>query len=158
MVGADAFVRDGSYANQSFGKNSFLVVKKDGTGYNRKVVLSFELSGQTLTATTKAVLRLHVKNVNTAVQRQVQFSRLAQANWTESNISWNSLPVVQTVGSQLTITPQDKGSWIEVDVTDLVTEGVNSFLIENPGVADGKGDVSFSSRESGLAPELVITP
>ncbi len=158
MVGADAFVRDGSYANQSFGQNSFLVVKKDGAGYNRKVVLSFDLSGQALTATTKAVLKLHVKNVNTSAQRQVQFSRLASANWTESNISWNSLPAVQMVGSKMTITPQDKGSWIEVDVTDLVTEGVNSFLIENPGVADGKGDVSFSSRESGLAPELVITP
>ncbi|HAS6053324.1 TPA: DNRLRE domain-containing protein [Vibrio vulnificus] len=157
MVSQDAFVRDGQYASQSFGSNSYLVVKKDGTGYNRKTVLQFDLSGQGIDSTTNATLRLHVRNVNSDVERTVTVSRLASSDWLESNISWASLPANVATGPSVGITPSDIDRWVELDVSALVQSGVVSLVLENLGSASGKSDVSFSSRESAQAPQLVLS-
>ncbi|MGD8171360.1 polysaccharide lyase family 8 super-sandwich domain-containing protein [Vibrio sp. TRT 21S02] len=154
----DAFVRDGKYAGQSYGNNSYLVVKKDGVGYSRKTVLQFDLAGLDVTSTSKATLRLHVRNVNTDPSRDITVSRLSNTDWQESNISWNTLPAVNKTGAIVAVTPNQIGSWLEVDVSDLITTGSLGLVLENKGSASSKSDVSFSSRESGNGPQLIITP
>ncbi|GHX10206.1 polysaccharide lyase family 8 super-sandwich domain-containing protein [Vibrio cholerae] len=154
----DAFVRDGQYANQSFGTNSYLVVKSDITGYNRKTVLKFDLSQQALSSHSQAVLRLHVKNVNTAASRAITVSRLKSSAWQENSLTWSTLPPIEQQGTTVTISPSQVNEWIEIDVSNLIVQGELSLLLENKGAAHQKSDVNFSSKESGLAPQLVIQP
>lgn len=157
-VSADAFVRDGMYAGNSYGANSYLTVKKDGVSYSRKAVFKFDLSAQDISPSSKATLRLHVKNVNTDANRILTVSRLANSHWQESNVTWSNLPSEAKIGSQIQLQPTDKNSWIEVDVSDLLQGTSLSLSVENKGNASGKSDVAFSSRESGLGAQLVITP
>ncbi len=155
---SDAFVRDGQYASQSYGSNSYLVVKSDGSGYSRKTALKFDLTGLDLSSSSNALLRLHIRNVNADASRDITVSRLSGSNWQESNLTWNTLPAVDQVGASVAITPSQIGTWLEVDVSDLIQAGTVSLLLENNGPASGKSDVSFSSRESGSGPELIVTP
>jgi len=155
---ADAFVRDGQYANQSFGTNSYLVVKSDITSYNRKTVIKFDLSQQALSSHSQAVLRLHVKNVNTAASRAITVSRLKSSAWQENSLTWSTLPPIEQQGTTVTISPSQVNEWIEIDVSNLIVQGELSLLLENKGAAHQKSDVNFSSKESGLAPQLVIQP
>lgn len=168
-VAADGFVRDGSYQNSAFGANSYLMVKKDGVGYSRKVALTFDFSQQlpSLTNTpnsSKAVLKLHVENVGTDATRTITIAPLARSDWQESSLTWASFPALASVTSVASvITPSDKGTWLEVDVSALLTPEVRqagclSVVVENRGAASAQSDVSFSSRESGLGAQLVITP
>ncbi|NVJ56300.1 MAG: polysaccharide lyase 8 family protein [Vibrionaceae bacterium] len=155
---SDVFVRDGQYASQSFGSNSYLVVKSDGVGYSRKTALQFDLTGLDIGSASTAILRLHIRNVNADPSRDITISRLSSSNWQESNLTWNTMPVVDQVGATVAITPSQIGSWLEVDVSELIQAGTVSLLLENNGPASGKSDVSFSSRESGNGPELIVTP
>nr|WP_241545675.1 DNRLRE domain-containing protein [Vibrio vulnificus] len=84
-------------------------------------------------------------------------SRLASSDWLESNISWASLPANVTAGASVIISPADIDRWVELDVSTLVQSGVVSLVLENLGSASGKSDVSFSSRESAQAPQLVLS-
>ncbi|HEX2996667.1 MAG TPA: DNRLRE domain-containing protein, partial [Anaerolineales bacterium] len=81
---------------------------------------------------------------------------LADNNWTESGtgrITWNNQPALLSG-------PFDNkgaiaaGTWVEYDVTNLVTgDGTYTFAL----VADGTDGVTFSSREGVSDPELVVT-
>ncbi|CCN45591.1 putative Chondroitin AC eliminase [Vibrio nigripulchritudo MADA3029] len=155
---ADAFVRDGMYQDKSYGNNSYLVVKKDGLNYSRKTALKFDLTAQDVTASTRAVLRLNIKSVNTDSSRTITVSKLNNGNWQENGVTWATLPAVSTFGAGITIQPSDAGKWVEVDVSDLIHKGVVSLVLENRGTASGKSDVGFSSKESGQGAQLVLTP
>ena len=83
-------------------------------------------------------------------------SYLADSNWVESGaggVSWDTQPAL------LSAATDNKGaiavsSWVEYDVTALVTaDGTYTFAL----VADSNDGVTFSSREGGTAPQLVVT-
>ncbi len=83
-------------------------------------------------------------------------SYLADSNWIESGtggVTWDTQP------SLLSGASDNKGSiaissWVEYDVTALVTgNGTYTFAL----VADGNDGVTFSSREGGTPPQLVVT-
>jgi hypothetical protein len=80
---------------------------------------------------------------------------LVDSNWIESGaggVTWNTPPAV------LSGAFDNKGaiataSWVEFDVTALVTgNGTYTFAL----IADGTDGVTFSSREGGTPPQLVI--
>ncbi|KGY09449.1 polysaccharide lyase family 8 super-sandwich domain-containing protein [Vibrio sinaloensis] len=158
LTQSDAFVRDGMYASRSFGSNGYLVVKNDGVGYARKSIVKFDLTGLNINESSTALLRLHVRGVNTDKTRTVSVSRLVSSSWQESNLTWNTLPTVDLSGPSFSVEPNQVNSWVEVDVSSLIKTGPISLLLENNGPLSGKSDVSFSSRESGNGPELIITP
>jgi acid phosphatase type 7 len=73
--------------------------------------------------------------------------------WKEPEITWENRPARagSEVGNQDLVR---KYSWMEYDVTDLVTgDGTYSFVL----VGDSEEELRFSSRESSNGPELVIT-
>jgi hypothetical protein len=75
----------------------------------------------------------------------------ASASWTETGVTWNTRPAR---GAQLAgTTAAPKGTWVEFDVTSIVTgPGQYSFTL-----VDGVKDlVAFASRESVSPPQLVI--
>ncbi len=83
-------------------------------------------------------------------------SYLADSNWIESGtggVTWNTQPPLLSSASDNKATIATD-SWVEYDVTALVTaDGTYTFAL----VADGNDGVTFSSREGGMAPQLVAT-
>ena len=81
---------------------------------------------------------------------------LADNNWIESGtgrITWNNRPALLS-GAFDNKGAIATGTWVEYDVTDLVTgDGTYTFAL----VADGTDGVTFSSREGTSDPELVVT-
>ena len=135
------------------------MVKNDAVGYNRKAVLQFNLTGQSIKPSSKARLRLHVRQVSSDTQRQLTVSRLADKPWLESNLTWSSLAEKEQIGPSITLTTAQAGQWLEWDVSDLlVSGGVLNLMIENLGPMSSKSDVSFSSQESANPPQLILYP
>lgn len=73
--------------------------------------------------------------------------------WTETGLTWNNAPAltgapVVTVG---TVTP---GQWVEIDVTAKIAgDGTYTFAATNSST----DMITYASRESAFAPQLVIT-
>ena len=98
----------------------------------------------------QAKLRLYATTNGTSVGSEVYG---VTGTWTETGITWNTRP---SRGSTPLATSGgvSAGSWVEYDVTSLVTgNGSVSFAL----VAPSDDGVSFSSREGATLPELVIT-
>jgi chitodextrinase len=76
------------------------------------------------------------------------------SSWSESTITWNTRPArTGTVVADAASIPA--ASWVEYDVTPLVTgNGTVSFTLA-PQTTDG---VDFYSREGTTKPELIVTP
>ena len=73
-------------------------------------------------------------------------------SWTESEITWNQRPerTSEELDNQGSIS---KETWVEYDVTEVVTgNGPFSFVI----AADSNDAATFSSRQGGQPPELII--
>ena len=83
--------------------------------------------------------------------------RFADSDWTESGAqgtTWESQPTLLSgpVGNPSGIA---EGKWVEYDVSAVVTrDGTYTFAL----VVEGDEQVTFSSREGSMAPELVISP
>ncbi len=83
-------------------------------------------------------------------------SYLADSNWAESGtggVTWDTQPALLS-GASDNKSAIAIDSWVEYTVTALVTaDGTYTFAL----VADGNDGVTFSSREGGMAPQLVVT-
>jgi hypothetical protein len=94
---ADAYVRAGSYASQNFGGDSLLIVKKttndSSSLYNRASYLKFDLRNVT-SAPSSATLTLTVDSGSnpTTSTETVNLYSVADTNWTETGLTWNSAP------------------------------------------------------------------
>jgi hypothetical protein len=74
-------------------------------------------------------------------------------SWNENEITWNKRPArtSEAVDNKEAI---DKNTWVEYDVTSLVTgNGTFSFVL----AGDSSNAVSFSSRQGSQPPQLVVT-
>jgi hypothetical protein len=73
-------------------------------------------------------------------------------NWGEASITWNTRPAPIT-GVLADMAAVDRHTWIEYDVTALIGgDGVYSFVL----ASDSPDDTTFSSRESGNPPQLIV--
>ncbi|MGN6643167.1 MAG: CBM96 family carbohydrate-binding protein, partial [Verrucomicrobiota bacterium] len=88
---ADAFVRDGAYAQTNFGTASILELKTGAVGTKRDVYLKFDLNG--VWKIESATLRFFAA---LAVRKPTALSTTAygvtDTNWTETGITWNNRP------------------------------------------------------------------
>src|SRR5690606_18524726 len=119
-------------------------VNPNGMGYLRFNV-------QELTGTPNSVtLRIYASN---GTSNGPQVVRVASTSWSETGITWNNRPAT---GAQITNLGRiNAGSWVEIDVTDIVTaNGSYSFALV-PESSDG---ADFVTREGPAAqrPQLVI--
>lgn len=114
--------------------------------------LRFSVAGLAQTP-TRATLRLFTTDASTG---SGTLYRTADATWSESTLSWSTAPAT-TGGPVAASAPAALGSWVELDVTSVVTgDGEYSFTLANPP-ADA---VAFSSKESSTAaqrPQLVVS-
>lgn len=153
----DAFVRSGQYADQNYGKSSYMVVDGNtGSDYKRKSFLQWDLSAIGANNVSKAEVRLHVNNV-ASVPMEVNVHKTGD-KWSESFITWNNRPE----SGWLFTTPvvNTSGEWISFDVTDFVKaelakDSVMSMVLE-PGTEGIRLGLASKERAD-LEPELVIT-
>jgi hypothetical protein len=114
----DAYVRDGDYANTSFGTETDLLVKNELAGWNRLSYLKFDLGSMTRAASS-VKLRLF-GSIEAGSQVPVQVFGATSTSWLESSLTWNNRPV--TSGSalaQLTVASATP-IWYEWDLTTYI--------------------------------------
>ena len=101
-------------------------------------------------AVQKAVLRLHAQS---DAPRGFHVYSTA-AGWTEETITYANAPQPGAlVATAAAFTERD--TWREIDVTSAVLgPGTRAFVVTAPS---GSGDIVFTSKEGGRAPELVVT-
>ncbi len=155
----DAYIRGGSFADDSYGNNANLVLKGNKREqYTRKAYLQFrikELAGVTV---QKAVVRLYANRIDESLE--VALHRMISNNASEREISWNNTPAER---NELAVTPvfrSSKNRYYEWDVTDYLREKIIysnlNILLKERNTIDKF--VRFNSSEaSSNPPQLVVT-
>ncbi len=153
---ADAFVRGGNNANDNYGQNELLTVKKDGNlTFTRRTFMKFDVS--TIPASfEKAILRLHV--IGSGVDLHDMYL-VPDNSWTENGIKWNNQPPVDSEIIATWTTP-GVGNVIDVDLTDLVKSEVTGDQLFSIRISSrGPRFINYVSKESGdiaLRPALLL--
>ncbi|MGL6259349.1 CBM96 family carbohydrate-binding protein [Vibrio sp. WXL210] len=158
VVSEDSYVRSGTHADTNFGSDARLTVKLDNGAYERETLLKFDLATASIST---AVLRLYVSYCNTAESRTVTLYRSDDISWSESTVTWNTKPAKGAAGNSFTVSPSQVGSWIDVDVTDLLagSSGTVSLILAQTSAKNSKADHSYASKEDSvdLAPHIIVT-
>lgn len=148
---ADAFVRNGTYANTNYGANSSLDLKDSGTDYYREAFLKFDLNGITGNITS-AKLKLYF----TSGVLPVGVSQVSVDSWTESGITYNNRPSVGTELASVSVT--SSATWYEWDITSYVAGQATGDKVVSLCVKAKQTEINaaFASRESSYKPVLEI--
>lgn len=154
---ADAYVRDGTYADNNYGAENALEIKEASENYTRRTYLRFDLSSVTGGDIGQAVLRLK-RQSGIGSDTHTAYV-VSDDSWAESSITWSNKPSHgPALGSA--VVPPD-GAWLELDVTSQVASdwrGDQAFSVLL--ISDGDSLVSYYSREADSSvnqPQLVIT-
>ncbi len=142
---ADSYVRS-DQANANFGTQTTLQAQLNSASYQPFV--RFDV-GSLPQQPTSATLRLFVTDsgTTTGVLRQTT------ATWGEAALTWNNKP--STTGPQIgTAAVPTAGSWVELDVSSVVTTaGAYGFVLTN----NSSDPVAYSSRQGANPPQLRLT-
>jgi hypothetical protein len=157
---ADAYVRDGTYADTNFGTTPDLGTKTGSVGYTRFTYLKFDLTNVNTINSVKLDLFGRISDTqNTNIVTNL-FS-VADTSWSETGITFNNKPVFSStpIGSA-TITDNNLRLY-EFDVTNYVKaqkaagHNVVSFALKNPNTSNSV--VLFNSRQAASnQPALLI--
>jgi hypothetical protein len=157
---ADAYGRDGSYADTNFGSATDLQVKNSDVGWNRESYLTFDAGGLQGNV-TNATLRLYGQLESPGSSYVVDAVPI-DASWSEGTLTWNNRPADASsaiASATIGTTP----GWYNWDVTDYVNSqlmlGITTITIGLEGDVYTSGQyVDFNSREAASnAPQLNVT-
>jgi uncharacterized repeat protein (TIGR03803 family) len=150
---ADAYVRDGSYANTNFGSDLSLYTKTDVTGYNRRAFLKFNVPSNT---NPYRILTLRLYGGNSGTSTPIDAARYITNNsWQESTITWNNQPALdgEFVGANIS-NIQQYYNW---DVTFAPTSFSQiSFAIFMEAQPTTPSPDIYNSREAGSNPPQLV--
>jgi len=160
---ADAFVRDGVFANANSGNSKNLDVSSDNWSFLRESYLRFDYSAFSGSAVNSAKIRVYVSRVDANPSRAISVFGLSNTNWGENTITWNNKPAESgTPLGSYTINSTAR-AWYELDITAYINsqlalgKKIVSLRLVNQG-AKGSGNlVTFNSREAtSNKPELLL--
>ena len=152
----DAFVRGGRYANENYGSDPALYVKR-GTdpSYFREAFISIDLTDEGIASVKSAVLHFYVSSNDPASSLTV--FGLSNSDWEENEITWNNKPADPNRVELATIPVNGTGMY-SLDVTDYVRsrllDGTVSFQFTDENALNKQ--VVISSKESGAPAYLAI--
>ncbi|WII40068.1 DUF7594 domain-containing protein [Paenibacillus thiaminolyticus] len=159
---ADAYVRNGTYANTNYGSDNSLVVKQDGSsGYSREAYIRFDLRGLS-GAVEEAKISLTTRAKQLSNLRH-QAHLVSDNSWDELKITWNNKPAGGAIIASWDV--PEVGRNVKVDVTrqvnDALAKGQDkvSFVIRSSANYGSQGDISYASREhheKALRPSMEI--
>lgn len=165
---ADAYVYDGSKGS-NYGSAGSVVVRTDGTNYNRQGFMKFPLSeldkADVENWKVKAKLRLYVAyGAQYVTEVKWRFYPTATTTWSETGLNWNNKPSAVTtelVAQRQCIIPKSgyvADNFIELDITDYVlkqykngSKEISLFIDQDKKATGGKGTSEFTSKEGAEA-------
>ncbi|MCU7548260.1 DNRLRE domain-containing protein [Chitinophagaceae bacterium LB-8] len=156
---ADAYVRNGTYANTNYGSDTALVVKgATASSFTRQSYLKFPLNS--VNDVVSAKLRIYGRNTESTANVKVTVHGVADDSWTEGVINYNNAPGAATtsIGS---LDINDVAKYYELDVTNTVkaqfaADKIASFVLKDS--ANQNKTISFNSKENAFnQPQLIIT-
>jgi hypothetical protein len=155
---ADAYVRNGSFANVNYGTDSTLLMKTStSSGLTRNTYLKFSLN--TVTSVKSAKLRIYGKNTENST---VNLSAFGADNdsWTETGVNFNNAPPASTSAlSVLAVSPQ--AQYYEFDVTNYIKtqfagDKIATLLLKDASTQNKNS--TFNSKEnSQFPPQLLVS-
>ena len=172
---ADMYIRDGKYSSQNYGSSDILAVKLASKDYTRISLIQFKLPKDILQMMNgkRAKLRLYVTLVDPDI-RERTITVLAIRNYIsgfkfgESIATWDSSKetlernlkdVNNIASSSLTVTQDHTNQWVEVDISDLISDDSTislALLNDRHQYSSGTSLVEFASRETDNGPRIVL--
>nr|WP_036670559.1 Ig-like domain-containing protein [Pedobacter borealis] len=160
---ADAFVRDGAFANTNNGGLAILEVNSGDRSYFRESYLRFDYTSYVGSTVNSAKLRVYASRTNADPLRFVSVYGISNTTWGEDTITWNNQPTeTGMLLGKYTITNISR-KWYELDVTAYVNsqlaigKKIVSFRLVNEGAQGTGNNVNFNSREAAdNRPELAL--
>lgn len=165
---ADTHIRDGFRANENYGSLNRVQVKQQYQGHWESMGL---LRFENLPSSDPgcALLRLKTVFVDELSSRDVVVRKILNGNtWDEHSTTWNNFASIIQYGNEFAekaITTADVETWIEFDVTHVLTandyaNGEVSFalIVADYSVGGNPSDnrVEFYSKESAFEPNLIF--
>ncbi len=156
----DAYVRNGTYANTSFGAETLLSVKLDAPSSCRETFLKFAVND--LGSDKRVFLRLVPSSVG-SVGLNLVLEFVSDDSWSEGGLTWNNKPPGSgTILANLTGLTENVP--VTVDVTTLALyEAARDEILSlrsSSTTSNSNAYVDFFSKESGISanrPTLLIT-
>ncbi|GAA3571409.1 DUF7594 domain-containing protein [Snuella lapsa] len=151
----DAYVRSGSYANNTY-NNTNLEVKNDGSEYTRETYLKFDLSSinkEILSAKIKLVPKSGTSPTNN-VTHDVKF--VSDDNWSETSINWNNKPASSSLMDTQIVRESGVATFWDV-TTQAETERLGDGLLSVQVHSNTNTYINYNSSESGSGvPKLIL--
>ena len=157
----DSYVRDGLYANESYGNARALYVKATSAnkGYNRKSFVQWAVDP----TASHAKVRLYVLKADEDVSSIHWEVRNTSSDWNEGTLTWNNQP---SPGSLVaTVAVQDVDTWVEFDIPDdlleavkYTSDGLLSLVIASPFSGAFTSVASREDKNPCLRPQLTYRP
>lgn len=161
---ADTYSNDGDKANVNLGTESVLRVKNAQAGYNRKIFMSFDLTGLSVDVLTEATLRLYICEMNVWGSPGKVVLKEVTDSWEENTLTHNNMPQGgDPIGEYSIYMDQPNNAYYDFDLTayikDAIVNGKTriSFLIENLNGITTCGFGANSREAVDNQPQLVIT-
>ena len=133
---ADAYVRDGAWANTNSGAHDFMYTRTRSNGPNYDSYLKFDASGVG-GAGSIAAATLRVSAAKSGPALSLGVYAVSTASWVETTITWNNRPALGTVLGTAQVAGTGS-SYYEIDVSAYVIgekaagRSVISFGLHNP--------------------------
>jgi hypothetical protein len=161
---ADAYVRDGSFANTNFGQAVEMQVKNvTAPGWSREAYLRFDLTGvasaDRITSAFVRVFGRQLDQFETTVK--VGIYPVSPAGWTESGLTWNNRPAPTAAPLMIGDVAGGSYSLYQFNVTEYLRQqkaaGATSvaFALRAPIVSEGWAGF-VSDEASAQRPELHV--
>mmetsp|Transcript_22205 Transcript_22205/g.34927 ORF Transcript_22205/g.34927 Transcript_22205/m.34927 type:complete len:416 (+) Transcript_22205:394-1641(+) len=159
----DSYVAGGEYSDENYGSADVLVL--DST--TSKALIEFDLGLIGLTSSFYNIaslsLRLFVNSVgDTSPPPQLDIYKLPNSfEWDEGQVTLDNFgipPMAEAGPVTFQITSSDGGSWVDIDVKDLIVGGQANMLFLSMTISPSgeAGKFICSSRETCHSPKLVV--
>ncbi|HEX6731243.1 MAG TPA: DNRLRE domain-containing protein [Pyrinomonadaceae bacterium] len=139
---------ESSKPSKNFGNEESVKVSPNEKGFVKFKLTPILPTGTTGNRVGKATFKIFVNEVITAGSFEAY--RVA-GSWTESVITDGTAPLLGNLEGSIVVSPENRGQWITVDVTQLVKDWLDAVLPNN-GIAlvaqPGGAQISFDSKES----------
>jgi fibronectin type 3 domain-containing protein len=110
----------------------------------------FSVSGIGTKSVVSAKLRLYVSDGS---DQGGQLYRLTSSNWSQATVTYTSRPTADTTSNLASLGKTVSGSWLEVDLTSLVThDGSYGLQLTTPS----SNTAGYASKETSSKPVLVV--
>lgn len=126
FMGTDSYVRNGSYANNNYGAETEMAIKKDGSSYQREAYLRFDLTSLNDIGTGKVLLNLTALQTQPGQTYRIRLVDDSGDGWSEQGLTYNNRPVGSGTGVTFTASEVTANTPFSVDVTDLFSQVSNS--------------------------------